>query len=229
MFDKQVSIITGGSSGIGEAVVELFLKEKTRVIVADKKLSDRGLFIRCDVSRYSHVKRVVKTAIKKFGRIDFLINNAGIRLIKPLSEIREKEWDKVIDVNLKGSFLFSKEVLPYMIKQRYGVIVNTSSINGKYGVPNLSAYCASKFGLVGLTESLAKEVENYGIKVFAICPYPVDTETYRKLYPQHRTKNLINPLKVAKEVLKLCNPSCKVESGSSIVIRKGILDYFTTS
>lgn len=228
-LNGKVSIVTGGSSGIGKSIVELFLKNNIQVVVADKKVSYNGFFVKCDVSKYSDVRNVVRKTIEKFGRIDFLVNNAGIRIIKPLSELSENKWDNLINVNLKGAFLFSKEVLKYMKTQKSGVIVNMSSINGKYGVPNLSAYCASKFGLIGLTESLAEEVEKYGIKVFAICPYPVNTETYRKLYPKATIKNLISQLKVAKGILDLCNPLCKLKTGSSLIIKKGILDIFTTS
>jgi len=227
MFNNTVSIVTGGSSGLGKVIVELFLNQYSHVVVADKKQSDRGFFVKCDVSKYADVKKAVRRVIQKYGKIDYLINNAGLRVIKPLAETSENEWNKVIDVNLKGAFSFSREVIPHMIKQKSGVIINMSSINGKYGIPNLSAYCASKFGLVGLTESLAREVEDYGIKVFAICPYPIGTKTHKKLYPNDKV-NLINPVKVAKKILELCNPSCEFTTGSSIIIKKNIFDIFTT-
>lgn len=224
MFTDKVSIVTGGSKGIGRAIAESFSEQNSHVIVADKTKADKGVFIKCDVSRRRDVGSAIKNTIKRFGKIDFLINNAGIRHVKPLIEIKESEWDTLIDTNLKGAFLFSKEVLPYMIKQKSGVIVNISSINGLYGEVNLSAYSASKFGLIGLTESLAKEVAKYGIKVFAICPYPTNTETHRKLYPQHDVKTLLDPSKVANKVIELCKPN-RIASGSSVIVKKNILDF----
>ena len=118
------------------------------------------LGLKCDVSQYSDIKSLVDVSVKRFGRIDVLVNNAGIVYFKSIMDTTEEEWNKTIDTNLKGVFLYTKEVLPYMIENKSGVIVNVSSGAGKSGFPNLSAYCASKFGVIGFTESIAKEVAN---------------------------------------------------------------------
>jgi len=150
------------------------------------------------------------------------VNNAGIVVIKPLIKTSEKEWDDIIAINLKGPYLCSKEVLPYMIKQGNGVIVNISSGAGKFGFPNLAAYCSSKFGLVGLTESLAKEVTKHGIKVYVICPGKVSTDMQVQFVGTERYKYekyfMIKPEKIANKVLELSLPDCRVPSGNSIEI-----------
>ncbi len=122
--------------------------------------------LKCDVSNYSDIKSLVNKSIKRFGKIDILVNNAGIVYFKSLVDTTEEEWDRTIDINLKGAFLFTKEVLQHMIENKSGgIIVNVSSGAGRSGFPNLSSYCASKFGIIGITESLAKEVDDSNIKV----------------------------------------------------------------
>jgi NAD(P)-dependent dehydrogenase (short-subunit alcohol dehydrogenase family) len=132
------------------------IKEKT--IAAKNGANDddgRILGIKCDVSRSSEVDYLIKSTIEKFKSIHILVNNDGIVYVKKLIDTSEEEWSKTININLTGAFLFSKAVLPFIIKNRHGVIINVSSGAGKTGFPDLSAYCASKFGMVGLTESLA--------------------------------------------------------------------------
>jgi 3-oxoacyl-[acyl-carrier protein] reductase len=155
--------------------------------------------------------------MEEFGRVDILINNAGIALKKNVIDTSEEEWDNVIDTNLKAPFLLTKEVLPIMVKQKSGCIVNISSGAGKSGFAEFSAYCASKFGLIGFTESLAKEVKNNGIRVYAICPGPVATkmqeEIAGKMYPFIKPF-IQKPEDVAKFVIDAIEG--KYESGSVI-------------
>ncbi|MGE5634630.1 MAG: SDR family oxidoreductase [Deltaproteobacteria bacterium] len=141
---------------------------------------------------------------KRFGRIDILVNNAGIVYFKTIMDTTEEEWNKTIDTNLKGAFLFTKEVLPYMFEDKFGgIIVNVSSEAGKYGFANLSSYCASKFGIIGLTESVAKEVNDFNIRVMAICPGGVDTKMMEDIINQGFDKSsmkLMKPEEVAKKI-----------------------------
>ena len=158
----------------------------------DESDNDRLLGITCDVSNSSEVANLIKLRIAKFKFINILVNNAGIVFVKKLLDTSEEEWDKTIDINLKGAFLCTKEVLPFMIKNRSGIVINVSSGAGKTGFPDISAYCASKFGIIGLTESLAWEVANYNVRVMAICPGEVDTKMQQDVDPEYYRNNKHN-------------------------------------
>ena len=234
-LENQVAIVTGSSRGIGKAIALALAKEGCNIVITSrtpneiketaKEIRELGvdtLEVKADVGNSNDVKNLVGKTVKNFGRVDILVNNAGILIKKPLVKMTEKEWDTLISINLKGAFLFSKEVLPYMTKQGNGVIVNISSGAGKHGYATLSAYCGSKFGLIGLTESLAQEVKKSHIKVYAVCPGMVATKMQYDIIgaaTYKLTKGLmIKPEKIAKKVLELCLSNCKVPTGSSIEI-----------
>jgi len=217
---QRTALVTGSTRGIGKETTLLLLKKGLNVIISsrsqdsvdnviegilDKFPSNKEniLGLKCDVSKHSEVKTLVDVSVKRFGRIDVLVNNAGIVYFKSIMDTTEEEWDKTIDTNLKGVFLFTKEVLPYMIQNKSGVIINVSSGAGKYGFPNLSTYCASKFGVIGLTESVAKEVTGYNLKIMAICPCGVDTKMIKdivKVGYNASNRNLIKPEEVANKI-----------------------------
>jgi 3-oxoacyl-[acyl-carrier protein] reductase len=174
--NKKTAIITGSGRGIGRDTAILLAKHGVNVVVCSRTENEINslvyeikriggnaniLGVKCDVSISSQVVSVVKSAIDKFGSetIDILVNNAGVAFNKKLIDTSEQEWSQTINTNLKGAFLFTKAVLPFMIKRRSGAIVNVNSGAGKTGFSNLSSYCASKFGLFGLAESLALEVD----------------------------------------------------------------------
>jgi 3-oxoacyl-[acyl-carrier protein] reductase len=183
---KKTAIITGSGRGTGKETAIILAKKSVNVVICSmtqnqidsaveeiNKLTGNSnvLGIKCDVSIPSEVNSLVKSGIEKFGinTIDILVNNAGLAFSRKLIDTSEEEWDQTINTNLKGAFLFTKAVLPYMISNGSGVILNVNSGAGKAGFSNLSAYCASKFGLVGLTESLALEVsEHQNIRVLTI-------------------------------------------------------------
>lgn len=184
----QVGIVTGGGSGIGLAIAAALVSEGMAVVIAarDKKklqwaatqLGSGGgkiVTVATDVSVSSQVEAMVKQAVEAYGRIDLLVNNAGIGQWGAITECSETEWDRVQAINLKGAFLCTKAVLPIMQRQRSGYIVNIASLSGKIGMGGASAYCASKFGLVGLTESLLEEAIKYDIRATVICPGYVAT------------------------------------------------------
>ena len=197
--DKYTAIVTGSTRGIGKETALLLLKNGLNVVISSKSQpsvdnviqeildkfpskKENILGLKCDVSKYSDVKSLVEVSVKTFGRIDVLVNNAGIVYYKSIMNTTEEEWDKTIDTNLKGTFLFTKEVLPYMIENKFGgIIINVSSGAGKSGFSNLSSYCASKFGMIGLTESVAKEIIDNNIKVMAICPGGVYTDMIKDM------------------------------------------------
>ena len=218
--DKYTVIVTGSTRGIGKETALLLLKKGLNVIISSRSQQsvdnviqeilekfpskkENVLGLKCDVSQYSDIKSLVDVSVKRFGRIDVLVNNAGMVYFKSIVDTTEEEWNKTIDTNLKGVFLFTKEVLPYMIENKSGVIVNVSSGAGKSGFPNLSAYCASKFGVIGFTESIAKEISNYNVKVMAICPGGVDTKMIDDIVDNGynlSNKNLMKPEQVAKKI-----------------------------
>ncbi len=197
----KVAIVTGAGRGIGRGIALRLAEEGCSLVINDldlngakdvvRKIKERGrgaIAIRADVSKYPQVKRMVKAAIDRFKRIDILVNNAGITKVLPVTELTEKVWDKVMDINLKGTFLCSKEVAKQMIKQRSGKIINISSKSGKVGGLWLSAYCASKFGVIGFTQSLALELAPYGINVNAVCPGIVFTPLWKSLEKKYAKK-----------------------------------------
>jgi len=189
LLDK-IAIVTGASKGIGRAIAIAFAKEGANVVVNYFKSEDdandvvkeinalgrAAVPVRADVSKIDEVKAMVKRTIDQFGRIDMLVNNAGVSTMGPLVDLTERDWDYNMDVNAKGVFLCCQAVARHMIGQRYGKIINISSAAGKTGARFLSHYCASKFAVIGLTQSLALELAPYRINVNAVCPGYVETD-----------------------------------------------------
>ena len=176
---------------------------------------------RCDVRISSQVNSLVQSAADKFGSetIDILVNNAGVAFNKKLLDTSEDEWDQTIDTNLKGAFLFTKAVLPYMIQRNSGVIVNVNSGAGKTGFSDLSSYCASKFGLAGLAESLALEVESYNIRVMTIFLGQVATrmwQDYDYNYYEKNKNKMLSPQKVAAKIVEMILDIKNYKNGDSV-------------
>ena len=192
----KVAIITGSGSGIGRAIALAFIQEGAKTIIVDwseiggmetvkqiEKEKGKATFVKTDVSRAEDTDNMVKRCTDKYGRIDILVNNAGISQGRINSkdnvlELSEKDWDRVIDVNLKGVFLTSKYVLPSMIKQSAGSIINISSILGTLGSSNSASYCASKGGIITLTKEMAIDYGKYNIRVNSISPGYTQTPMY---------------------------------------------------
>jgi 3-oxoacyl-[acyl-carrier protein] reductase len=180
-FDGQVAIVTGSAWGMGRRHAERLHEEGARVVLADIQLElatevadslDSAIAVQCDVSVADDTERVAASALETFGRIDILVNNAGGALFepKPLDELSEEEWDKVVDVNLKGTWLCTRAVVPAMREAGRGKIVNIGSISPLLGNPGRAAYAASKGGVVGLTHTMARELGPFGITVNCVAP-----------------------------------------------------------
>jgi 3-oxoacyl-[acyl-carrier protein] reductase len=187
---RRVVMITGSTRGIGLATAGEFLRNGDRVVVfcrhgehvlkAKEHLLSLGpseniFTLAGDVRKEKDVKRILGRCLEHFGRIDLLINNAGIAVYKPVDETSEREWDDILDTNLKGTFLFIRQVVPVMKKQGRGMIINISSALGVEGEANFSAYCASKFGVIGLTRVVADETKGSGLRIYAVLPWAVNT------------------------------------------------------
>jgi len=183
-LDKRVAIVTGGSTGIGRNIAMEFAKEGAKVVIGSrnvpnlekvveeiKALGGHCIGIATDVSVAEQVRNLAKQTVDNFGRIDILVNNAGICHSATLLEMTEEYWDEVLDVNLKGVFLCTQAVAGYMVKQKYGKIINISSNSGRGGgLDDYANYCVSKAGVIQLTKSSAFELGPYGINVNAIAP-----------------------------------------------------------
>lgn len=235
---KKTAIITGSGRGIGKEIAIILAKKSVNVVVCSRTQSEINttveeisrkltsnssvLGIKCDVSIPSEVDSLVKSAIEKFGSetIDILVNNAGVAFNRKLVDTSDEEWDQTISSNLKGAFLFAKAVLPYMISKRSGVILNVNSGAGKVGSINLSAYCASKFGLVGLAESLALEVNQYSnIRVLTIFLGAVATKMWQEYdfsYYQRNKSKMLQPKDVAIRIAEMIFDAKTYKNGDSI-------------
>ncbi len=242
MEDKKVAIITGASRGIGRnialtlakegMVLALVARNQERLEDLKNELQDSKIhsIYSCDVSNFHEVEKVVKSVFEKYGRIDYLINNAGITRDTLLLRMREEDWDSVISINLKGVFNFTKHVISYMAKQRSGKIVNISSIVGLMGNAGQSNYAASKSGIIGFTKSIAKEYGGKGITVNAIAPGFIETDMTAKL-PERVKEEYIKaiPLKrfgkpddIAKVVKFLLSSDADYITGETINVSGGL-------
>lgn len=248
-FKGMTVIVTGGASGIGKATAERFLEEGAKVAIIDvskhageqtvRELRRKGFdptLIVGDVSDSKEVKRMVRTAKSKMGRIDVLFNNAGILVEGTVEDVSEKDWDRIMAVNVKSVFLMSKEVIPIMLKQKGGAIVNTASCSGLVGDRNAIAYNTSKGAVVLMTKCLALDYCQKNIRVNCVCPGEIDTpmfrqearsrkmpvEEYRKeLCAVHPIGRLGVPLEVANAVLFLASDEASFITGTAFSVDGG--------
>lgn len=193
MFNDKVVLITGAAGGIGSETARLFHERGAKLALVDKDLDklkkmvtdlslQRSIAIQADVSNESDVESYVKRTIDEYGKIDVFFNNAGIEgKFGYIQDLDASVLDQVLDVNVKGVFYGLKHVLRIMTKQKFGSIINTSSVAGLFGSPGLGAYSASKHAVIGLTKTAALEVVDSGVRVNVICPCPVDTEMIRSI------------------------------------------------
>jgi NAD(P)-dependent dehydrogenase (short-subunit alcohol dehydrogenase family) len=185
------AIITGAGRGIGRATALMFAREGADVLASDldlagsealaeeiRTLGRKGVASQIDVTNMTDIRRMVEVAMREFGKIDILVNNAGVTLVRDPLALSEADWDRTLDLNLKAVFFCSQAVAREMVKRRSGVILNAASISGRTGRPLMVDYCASKFGVIGITQALAMALAKHGIRVNAVAPGIVDTDMW---------------------------------------------------
>lgn len=225
-LDGKVSIVTGAGRGIGKAIALLLARSGSRVVLASRSESElhqvaseiktqdgEALVVPTDLTRDEEITRLVKETLKRWGSINHLINNAGWGRTAPVLKGRIEDWDRTFQVNLRAPMLLAQLVLPTLVAKGEGAIVNIGSISAKSGQANTAAYSASKYGMIGFTESLYEEVREYGIKVAVILPGFVDTPLIPQMRRLDRSK-MIRPEDIAQAVFFVLTSSpncCPVE------------------
>ncbi len=245
---NKIAIVTGSRRGIGRSITLELAKEGAKVVVSDidlkecqnvcdeiKKTGSDAIAVKCDVSKKRDVDAMVKKTIQKFKRIDILVNNAGVFLMKPFVQMTEKNWDFVLDINLKGVFLCANAVAKQMVKQKGGKIISIASIAGEVGFMNSSAYCASKAGIINLTKELAMELSPHNINVNVVAPGVIATKMTEDMLKDKKTKEVLlantplgrmgNPEEIGKAVIFLASNDSNFITGHTLVVDGGWLTH----
>jgi len=247
-LDNRTAIVTGARRGIGRAIALALAKEGANVVVSDISQEDcekviteieglgrRGLALKCNVTSRTEVEDMVIRTVAEFGKLDILINNAGIIAFKPFLELTDEDWDNIINVNLKGQFLCAQGAAKEMTKNKWGRIINIASISsGGCGIafPLIAHYTASKGGVMALTEALALELTPRGINVNAICPGAIDTDMAKGVKESGQLEQVLlripkgrlgKPEDIANLAVFLASEESDYISGAAIVIDGGWL------
>ncbi|MBW4854063.1 glucose 1-dehydrogenase [Bacillus safensis] len=237
----KVVLITGGASGIGLAAVKLFLEHGAKVAVADinedsgKQLveslpHEHAAFFKTDITNEADCQKTVQSVLSQFGTIDVLINNAGIEIVSPIHEMTLEDWNHILQVNLTGVFLMSKHTLPHMLEKKSGSIINTGSVGGLVGWPDIPAYNATKGGVIQLTKSMAIDYAAHQIRVNCIAPGIIDTPLNEKSFLDNHSESL----EVVKKEKAKVNPLLRLGkpeeiAGVMLFLASDLSSYMTGS
>jgi NAD(P)-dependent dehydrogenase (short-subunit alcohol dehydrogenase family) len=245
-FSGKVALVTGGTSGIGKATAIAFAragakvvltgrreKEGAQVVAEIKKLGGDAAFVRGDVAKDADVKSMVEFAVKKFGRLDIAFNNAGVEWKGPVDQATEGEYRRIFDINVWGVLNSMRHEIPVMLKNGGGAIVNTSSVAGHVGLPEVSVYIASKHAVEGLTKSVALEFAKQNIRINAIAPGVIATEMFDRFAGDDEMRDQITAItpvgrigaseEIAAAVLYLASDDAKFTTGTSLVVDGGFV------
>lgn len=253
-LDGQVAIITGGGTGIGKATALLFARQGARVVIANRRASTgeevvraieaeggQASFVSTDVGIPDQVDAMVAHTLDVFGRIDILFNNAGYGVVVPFWEMSDEAWDQLISVNLSGHFYCAKRVVPSMLEQGGGVIVNMSSVLGYATNPGMTAYTTSKTAIVGMTKAMALDLAKKNIRVNCIVPGSIDTPMMWQDYPEEDLPRVqreaaeavpvgrvADPMEIATAVLFLVSPAASLVTGTTLIADGALLAKIAT-
>ena len=243
--ERKVALITGGAKGIGRATAEIFVREGVDVIIVDtdeeagqyvqETLQPHALYLNVDVTKPADIQRAIQTGVAHFGRLDYLVNNAGIIRYATATTCTEDEWDQVMNTNLKAAFLCAKYAIPFMEQQNGGVIINVASAQSFISSANMVHYTTAKTALLGLTRSLAIDFAPH-IRTIAVCPGTVDTPMARNAWAtaddpeavhqesivMHPLQRIAKPEEVGELIVFLCGDKAAFITGQAIRIDGGL-------